>query len=109
MAPTEQPPDPSALDGAGGGAPCYLYVDCDRFYFAVEAAERPGLADDPRPVIIGRDPREAPRGIVTTANDAARALGIHSVLKFNRDRDIPRARERGGYVVFPAVAVVSQR
>src|SRR5258707_1013577 len=80
MAPTERPPDPSALGGAGGGAPCYLYVDGDRFYFAVEAAERPGLADDPRPVIIGRDPREAPRGIVTTANDAARALGIHSGL-----------------------------
>src|SRR2546428_7811935 len=56
--------------------PCYLFLDCDRFYFAVEAAERPGLADDPRPVIIGRDPRTAPRGIVTTANDPARALGI---------------------------------
>jgi DNA polymerase IV len=60
--------------------PCYLFLDCDRFYFAVEAAERPGLAGDPRPVIIGRDPREAPRAIVTTANDAARALGIHSGL-----------------------------
>jgi DNA polymerase-4 len=46
----------------------------------VEAAERPGLAEDPRPVIIGRDPRQAPRAIVTTANDAARALGIHSGL-----------------------------
>lgn len=69
-----------ALDDAGGGAPCYLYLDCDRFYFAVEAAEQPGLATDPRPVIIGRDPRQAPRGIVTTANDAARALGIHSGL-----------------------------
>lgn len=64
----------------GRDAPCYLFLDCDRFYFAVEAAERPGLADDPRPVIIGRDPRLAPRGIVTTANDAARALGIHSGL-----------------------------
>ena len=31
-------------------------------------------------MIIGRDPREAPRAIVTTANDAARALGIHSGL-----------------------------
>jgi DNA polymerase-4 len=31
-------------------------------------------------VIIGRDPRLAPRGIVTTANDAARARGIHSGL-----------------------------
>jgi DNA polymerase-4 len=62
------------------GPPCYLFLDCDRFYFAVEAAERPGLADDPRPVIIGRDPRTAPRGIVTTANDAARAVGIRSGL-----------------------------
>jgi DNA polymerase IV len=70
----------NALGGAEGHAPCYLYLDCDRFYFAVEAAERPGLAADPRPVIIGRDPREAPRGIVTTANDAARTLGIHSGL-----------------------------
>jgi DNA polymerase-4 len=64
---------------SAGGA-CYLFLDCDRFYFAVEAAERPGLGDDPRPVIIGRDPREAPRAIVTTANDAARALDIHSGL-----------------------------
>lgn len=63
-----------------GAPPCYLFLDCDRFYFAVEAAERPGLGDDPRPVIIGRDPREAPRAIVTTANDAARALGITSGL-----------------------------
>ncbi len=69
-----------ATDAAGGGTPCYLYLDCDRFYFAVEAAEEPGLATDPRPVIIGRDPRQAPRGIVTTANDAARALGIRSGL-----------------------------
>src|SRR3989454_810582 len=61
-------------------APCYLFLDCDRFYFAVEAAERPGLAGAPRPVIIGRDPRTAPRGIVTTANDPARALGIRSGL-----------------------------
>ena len=57
---------------------CILFVDCDRFYFAVEAAENPALAHDNRPVIIGRDPRESPRGIVTTANDPARALGIHS-------------------------------
>ena len=53
-------------------------MDCDRFYFAVEAAERPGLAGERRAVIIGRDPRESPRGIVTTANDPARAVGIHS-------------------------------
>ncbi|HEY8691463.1 MAG TPA: DNA polymerase IV [Chloroflexota bacterium] len=53
-------------------------MDCDRFYFSVEAAERPGLAAEERAVIIGRDPRQFRRGIVTTANDAARALGIGS-------------------------------
>ncbi|HZQ98541.1 MAG TPA: DNA polymerase IV [Chloroflexota bacterium] len=57
-----------------------LYVDADRFFFSVEALERPGLADDPRPVVISADPRVAPRAVVTTANDAARKLGITSAL-----------------------------
>ena len=63
---------------AGTVGRCILYVDCDRFYFAVEAMERPGLAADPRPVIVGRDPRAFPRGTVSTANDAARARGVQS-------------------------------
>ena len=71
-------PQPGGREAAGGASRCVLFVDCDRFYFAVEAAERPGLAAEPRPVIIGRDPRVSPRGIVTTANNPARALGIHS-------------------------------
>src|SRR6187551_463173 len=57
---------------------CIAHCDADRFYFAVEAIERPELAADPRPIVIGHDPRLAPRSIVTTANDAARALGIGS-------------------------------
>jgi DNA polymerase-4 len=57
-----------------------LYVDADRFYFSVEALERPELADDPRPIVISQDPRVAPRAVVTTANDAARKLGIGSAL-----------------------------
>src|SRR5688500_15573184 len=71
---------PASRSDVSAAAPprCIIFVDCDRFYFAVEAAERPGLADERRAVIIGRDPREAPRGIVTTANDPARAVGIHS-------------------------------
>lgn len=44
----------------------------------MEALERPELAESDRPVIIGHDPRQAPRAVVTTANDAARALGIDS-------------------------------
>src|SRR5262245_4642950 len=57
-----------------------LYVDADRFYFSVELLERPELADDPRPVVISHDPRQAPRAVVTTANDAARGLGIGSAM-----------------------------
>jgi DNA polymerase-4 len=59
---------------------CIAHCDADRFYFAVEAIERPELAADPRPIVVGHDPRTAPRSIVTTANDAARALGIGSGL-----------------------------
>src|SRR5947209_14356753 len=57
-----------------------LYVDADRFFFSVEVLERPELAGDPRPVVISADPRTAPRAVVTTANDAARALGINSAM-----------------------------
>jgi DNA polymerase IV len=57
---------------------CIAHCDADRFYYAVEALERPELAEAARPVVIGHDPRTSPRSIVTTANDAARALGINS-------------------------------
>ncbi len=59
---------------------CIAHCDADRFYFAVEALERPELAAERLPVVVGHDPRQAPRAIVTTANDAARALGINSGL-----------------------------
>lgn len=59
-------------------ARCIAHCDADRFYYAVEALERPELARDQRPVIVGHDPRTSPRSIVSTANDAARELGINS-------------------------------
>jgi DNA polymerase IV len=59
-------------------ARCIAHCDADRFYYAVEALERPELADADCPVVVGHDPRTSPRSIVTTANDAARALGINS-------------------------------
>jgi len=68
-------PDPSDPPGAPR---CIAHCDADRFYYAVEALERPDLAAENRPVVVGHDPRTSPRSIVTTANDAARALGIHS-------------------------------
>src|SRR5438105_10929890 len=47
-------------------------------YFSVEALETPELASDPRVVIVGLDPREYPRAVVTTANSVAREIGINS-------------------------------
>ena len=66
-------PDPSEVR-------CIAHCDADRFFFAVEALENPSLAADPRPIVVGHDPRTSPRSIVTTANDAARLLGINSGL-----------------------------
>ena len=43
---------------------CIAHCDADRFYYAVEALERPELAADDRPVIAGHDPRTSPRSIV---------------------------------------------
>ncbi|MGE3908181.1 MAG: DNA polymerase IV [Chloroflexota bacterium] len=60
------------------GPRCIAHCDADRFYYAVEALERPEIARDNRPVIVGYDPRTSPRSIVSTANDAARVLGINS-------------------------------
>ena len=62
----------------GTGARCIAHCDADRFFFAVEALERPELARVTWAVVVGHDPRQAPRAIVTTANDAARAFGIGS-------------------------------
>jgi DNA polymerase-4 len=58
----------------------YLHCDVDKMYYSVEALETPALADETRAVIIGMDPREYARGIVTTANSVARSIGITSGL-----------------------------
>src|SRR5260370_14833944 len=60
--------------------PVYLHCDVDKMYYSVEALETPSLADDLRAVVIGHDPKDYPRGIVTTANGLARELGITSGL-----------------------------
>jgi DNA polymerase IV len=62
----------------GVAEPVYLHCDVDKMYYSVEALESPALADEARAVIIGMDPREYSRGIVTTANGVARAIGISS-------------------------------
>ena len=52
------------------------HLDLDAFYAAVEELENPSLAE--RPLVVGGDPRG--RGVVSTANYAARRFGIHSAM-----------------------------
>ena len=52
------------------------HLDLDAFYAAVEELEQPELRS--RPLVVGGDPRG--RGVVATANYAARAFGIGSAM-----------------------------
>jgi DNA polymerase IV len=83
----------SESDGA-----VYLHCDVDKMFFSVEALESPGLAEEQRAVIVGLDPREYPRAVVTTANGVARGIGINSGMSTAIATRM--ARERGIEVVF---------
>jgi DNA polymerase IV len=52
------------------------HVDLDAFFAAVEELEQPELRT--KPLVVGGDPRG--RGVVATANYAARTYGIHSAI-----------------------------
>lgn len=52
------------------------HLDLDAFYAAVEELESPELRT--QPLVVGGDPRG--RGVVATANYAARHFGIHSAM-----------------------------
>src|SRR6266480_4904537 len=52
------------------------HLDLDAFYAAVEELESPELRT--KPLVVGGDPQG--RGVVATANYAARKFGIHSAM-----------------------------
>src|SRR6187402_3998138 len=56
--------------------PILAHLDLDAFFAAVEELEDPTLRE--RPLVVGGDPHG--RGVVSTANYAARKFGIHSAM-----------------------------
>jgi DNA polymerase-4 len=56
--------------------PILAHLDLDAFFAAVEELEDPRLRE--KPLVVGGDPHG--RGVVSTANYAARRFGIHSAM-----------------------------
>ncbi|HEX6797231.1 MAG TPA: DNA polymerase IV [Ktedonobacterales bacterium] len=64
------------LPAQGMGYRRVMHCDLDCFFAAVEELDDPALAG--KPVIVGGDPEG--RGVVATANYAARRYGVHSAM-----------------------------
>ncbi len=60
-----------------------LHLDMDAFFAAIEERENPHFRG--KPLVVGADPKEGRgRGVVSTANYAARKYGIHSAMPISQ-------------------------
>ncbi len=71
------------------------HLDMDAFFAAIEERDRPELQG--LPIVVGADPAQGRgRGVVSTANYAARKYGIHSALPISQAwRFSENAKSRG--------------
>ncbi|MCL6621126.1 MAG: DNA polymerase IV [Syntrophobacterales bacterium] len=71
------------------------HLDMDAFYAAVEERDHPELAG--LPLAVGADPQGGRgRGVLTTANYAARRYGLHSAMPVSRAWKLSEAARRRG-------------
>lgn len=71
------------------------HLDMDAFFAAVEERDNPQWAG--LPIVVGSDPKEGQgRGVVSTANYAARKYGIRSALPITKAWQFAKAAEAKG-------------
>jgi DNA polymerase IV (archaeal DinB-like DNA polymerase) len=71
------------------------HLDMDAFFASIEERDRPRLRG--LPIVVGADPEDgAGRGVVSTANYAARAYGIRSALPISTAWKFSEAARRKG-------------
>src|SRR3989344_2531243 len=71
------------------------HLDMDAFFAAVEERERPRLRG--KPIVVGADPKNGQgRGVVSTANYAAREYGIRSAMPISQAWRLSESARRNG-------------
>lgn len=73
-----------------------IHIDMDAFFASVEERDHPEFVG--KPLVIARHPKETGgRGVVTTANYAARKFGIHSAMSAQKAYELcPKAIFKAG-------------